>query len=103
MGRLPGRHPAARLSALHVRCERIGLSAEEARRASARESVAFANFIGARLGDPAIRIEIVPHGNAMPAVPYPAGPQGLSAGEWNAYARQNNRVTVTLLPDGAGG
>jgi CheY-like chemotaxis protein len=85
------------------RCERIGLSAEEARRASARESVAFANFIGARLGDPAIRIEIVPHGNAMPAVPYPAGPQGLSAGEWNAFARQNNRVTVTLLPDGAGG
>jgi len=80
------------------RCERIGLPAGEAKRASARESIAFANFLGARLDDPTIRIEIVPHGNAAPAVSYPAGPQGLTAGDWNAYARQNNRVVVTLLP-----
>ncbi len=80
------------------RCERLGLPAEEAKRASARESVAFANFLGARLADQSIRIEVVPHGNATPAVPYPAGPQGLTAGDWNSYARQNNRVIVTLLP-----
>lgn len=81
------------------RCERIGLPPEEARRASARESVAFANFLATRAGDGAVRIEVVPHGSTAPAVPYPAGPQGLTAGEWNALARQNNRVSVLLLPD----
>jgi CheY-like chemotaxis protein len=81
------------------RCERIGLPMDEARSASARESVAFASFLTSRASDPAIRIEIAPHGNTMPAVPYPPGPQGLTAGEWNQVARQNNRVTVTLLPD----
>jgi hypothetical protein len=80
-------------------CERLGLPADEARAASARESVAFANFLATRAGDPAVRIEVVPHGNAQPAVPYPPGTQGLEAGEWNAVARQNNRVTVTLVPD----
>lgn len=80
------------------RCERIGLSADEARAASARESVAFANFLLTRAADGAVRIEVVPHGNTMPALPYPAGTAGLTAGEWNAIARQNNRVTVMLLP-----
>jgi CheY-like chemotaxis protein len=83
------------------RCERLGLPASEARAASARESVGFANFLGTRSRDARIRIQIVSHGNAAPAVPYPPGPQGLTAGEWNAVARQNNRVTVALLPAGA--
>jgi CheY-like chemotaxis protein len=79
-------------------CDRIGLSADEARAASARESVAFANFLLTRAAAGAVRIEVVPHGNTMPALPYPAGTEGLTAGEWNAIARQNNRVTVMLLP-----
>jgi CheY-like chemotaxis protein len=81
------------------RCERIGLSGDEARAVSARESVAFASFLTSRASDPAIRIELAAHGNSMPAVPYPPSPQGLTAGEWNQVALQNNRVTVTLLPD----
>jgi CheY-like chemotaxis protein len=81
------------------RCDRIGLSAEEARAASARQSVAFANFLSTRSGDRAVRIEVSPHGNAQPAVPYPPGPEGITAGEWNVVARQNNRVDVTLIPD----
>ncbi len=81
------------------RCERIGLPADEARAASARESVAFANFLSTRRGDATMRIEVTPHGNVMPAVPYPSDPQGLTAGEWNLIARQNNRVSVTLRPD----
>jgi hypothetical protein len=60
--------------------------------------VAFANFLLTRVADAAVRIDVVPHGNTMPALPYPAGTAGLTAGEWNAIARQNNRVTVTLLP-----
>jgi CheY-like chemotaxis protein len=81
------------------RCERIGLASEDAQAASARQSVAFASFLTSRTSDPAIRIEIAPHGNTMPAVPYPPGPEGLIAGEWNQVARQNNRVSITLLPD----
>jgi hypothetical protein len=83
------------------RCERVGLPASEARAASARESVAFANFLSTRPGDTAIRIDIVPHGNSAPAVPYPPGIEGLTAGEWNAIARQNNRVITTLVPLGS--
>jgi len=81
------------------RCERIGLGADEARAAAARESVAFANFVASRSTDPVLRIEVVPHGNSQPAVPYPVGANGVTAGEWNDVARQNQRVTVTLLPD----
>ena len=81
------------------RCQRIGLPADEARAASARESVPFVNFLSTRAGDAAVRIEVLPHGNALPAVPNPPDPQGLTAGEWNLIARQNNRVSVTLLAD----
>lgn len=80
-------------------CARIGLPVDEARAASARQSVAFASFLTSRSGDPAIRVEVAPRGNTMPAMPYPPGPEGLTAGEWNQVARQNNRVIVTLLPD----
>ncbi len=80
-------------------CARIGLGADEARSVSARQSVVFASFLGTRTTDAAVRIEIVPHGNAAPRVPYPADPQGLTAGEWNAIARENQRVSVTLWPD----
>lgn len=81
-------------------CTRIGLAADEARARSARQSVAFANFLGTRSGDAAVRIEVQAHGNGAPLVPYPPDPLGLTAGEWNAIARQNNRVHVTLQPDG---
>jgi hypothetical protein len=80
-------------------CDPIGLPADAARAASAVESVAFASFLSARAGDAAVRIEVVPHGNTRPAVPYPGNPDGLTAAEWNQIARQNNRVTVTLVPD----
>jgi CheY-like chemotaxis protein len=83
------------------RCGRIGLPSSEARAASARESVSFANFLSARPQDAAVRVELMPHGNTSPAVPYPPDPQGLTAGEWNLIARQNNRVSVTLLADNA--
>jgi CheY-like chemotaxis protein len=83
------------------RCERIGLAPEEARAASARESVSFANFLSARAADTAVRVEVLAHGNATPAVAYPPDPRGLTAGDWNLIARQNNRVSVTLLADNA--
>lgn len=81
------------------RCERIGLAPDEARAASARQSVSFANYLGSRAGDAAVRVELLPHGNTAPIVPYPADPHGMTAGEWNVIARQNNRVSVALMAD----
>lgn len=80
-------------------CTALGLEPGAARAASAVESVAFAAFLGTRASDAAIRIQLVPHGNTQPAVAYPPATDGLTAGEWNLIARQNNRVSVTLLPD----
>ena len=81
------------------RCARIGPTPEEARSASGRQSVAFANYLASHAADPALHIEILARGTSRPAVPYPPTVAGISAGEWNAIARQNNRVSVSLLPD----
>jgi hypothetical protein len=83
-------------------CIHAGYSPEEAREHSARQSVAFANFLAARAeGAPALRIEVDARGNGSPLVPYPLPLAGSTAGEWNRVARQNNRVNVRLLLDGS--
>lgn len=81
-----------------VRCDRLGLTASEARTESGRQSVAFANF----LADPAIsngpvRIETEAFGNTEPRIPYPVLADGVTAGEWNRAARANQRVEIRLL------
>jgi len=81
------------------RCSPIGLDADAARAASAVETIAFAAFLGSRSADAAVRVEIQARGNLQPAAPYPSSLTGLTAGEWNQVARQNNRVNVTLIPD----
>jgi hypothetical protein len=80
------------------RCDRVGLPADEARAASARQSVEFANFLASRNAAANIRVEIEPHGNTSPQVAYPSL-QGVAAGEWNKIARQNNRVSIRIVPD----
>lgn len=79
------------------RCERIGLLPDEARTESARQSVAFANYL-AELGVTGgpIRVELEPAGNSRPLVAYPLVTDDLTAGEWNVVARQNHRVEVKL-------
>jgi CheY-like chemotaxis protein len=84
------------------RCDRIGLTPEEARSVSARQSVAFANFLQSRDRAAPIRVLVEPHGSGAPLVPYPALAQGITAGEWNRIARQNNRVTFRIMPDRGG-
>jgi CheY-like chemotaxis protein len=79
------------------RCERVGLASDEARAESARQSVAFANYL-AELGVTGgpIRVELEPLGNSRPLVPYPMVTDGMTAGDWNLVARQNHRVEVKL-------
>jgi CheY-like chemotaxis protein len=84
------------------RCDRIGLTPEEARSVSARQSVGFANFLQSRGRAAPIRVQVEPHGSGAPLVAYPALAQGITAGEWNRIARQNNRVTFRIIPDRGG-
>jgi len=81
------------------RCERIGLPPDDARTESARQSVAFANYLAelAVKGGP-IRVELEPAGSARPLVAYPLVTDDMTAGEWNQVAAQNHRVEVRLAP-----
>lgn len=83
-------------------CERIGVGSGEALELGARQSVAFANFINIvdEQTDGQIRYSVVSRGNERPLVMYPPPVSGVTAGEWNEIARANNRVEVTLQPDG---
>lgn len=85
------------------RCDRSLLSPDEARVQSARQSIAFANYLAelAVAGGP-IRVQVEPLGNTQPLVPYPLVAEETTAGEWNQVARQNHRVEVRLAPQPAG-
>lgn len=82
-------------------CAQIGQSAAAAEQSGQEQSVAFANLvetIGQRT-DGSISIALSTLGNTDPAVTYPPLSESLTAGEWNAQARKNNRVVISLLPD----
>lgn len=82
-------------------CDMFGLGTENSLAHSAKQSVAFANYVaalnGSEVGD--IRIAVNPMGNLNPIVAYPARSSEKLAGEWNRVARQNNRVQVRLIAD----
>lgn len=85
-----------------VDCDRIGFSPGEAYELGLRQSVTFANFM--RLADARsggqIRYEIVSLGNSDPLIDYPATPDGSTAASWNEIAASNNRVEISIIPDG---
>lgn len=85
-------------------CDRIGLTVEDAQILSAKQSVAFANYLAAHEGASAqdIQIQVNALGNASPLYPYPPGSMSGLAGEWNKAAQQNNRVRIRLLADRGG-
>jgi hypothetical protein len=82
-------------------CDRIGLGSEEALALSAKQSVAFANYLAAFEGEAQgdIRISVNAQGNSSPQFSYPARSSDNTAGDWNQVARQNNRVQVRLIAD----
>jgi hypothetical protein len=87
-----------------LRCDRVGLSPDEARAESSRQSVAFANYLAelSVSGGP-IYVEVEPFGNSRSLVAYPVATAELTAGEWNQVARQNQRVEVKLVAQPAAG
>jgi len=80
-------------------CDRYGLGGENALAQSAKQSVAFANYVAVLDGDVSsnIRVVINPLGNSRPILPYPERSSDGTVGEWNQIARQNNRVQVRLI------
>ncbi|MEX0975571.1 MAG: response regulator [Woeseia sp.] len=83
-------------------CERIGLGSDDSLAFASRQSVAFANFLNVIEEQTAgqIRYVVTARGNAAPLIDYPPLIAGVSAGEWNEVALANNRVEITLEPDG---
>ena len=82
-------------------CDRFGLGTENALSHSAKQSVAFANYLSAFDGDEAenIRIVVNPLGNSRPILAYPELSSDSTIGEWNRVAQQNNHVQVRLIAD----
>lgn len=81
-------------------CAKIGFESSEAEQLGLRQSVAFANFVNVaeERTDGQIRYRIASRGNTQPLLAYPA--TDVSAGTWNEVALANNRVVITLMPDG---
>ena len=84
-------------------CDKFGLGAENALAQSAKQSVAFANYVAALDGDKSAEINIIvnPLGNSNPILAYPERSSDGTVGEWNRIAQQNNRVQVMLIVDEA--
>jgi hypothetical protein len=82
------------------RCDRIGLSPEEARAESARQSVSFANYLVELIvGGGPIKVELEPLGNSEPLMPYGVATDDVTAGDWNRIAQQNQRVEIRLIAE----
>lgn len=83
-----------------VECDVIGLSTVQALATSTQQSVEFSTFVqslSAAIQD--IRVELVAFGASNPAYPYPDDLNGVSSGDWNVAAMNNNRVKFVLLPN----
>jgi len=80
-------------------CDLVGNPFEDALSPAQRQSVDFANFVATlgRRTDGAIVVESVSAGRRSPVL-YPEQGESSTAGDWNAVARQNNRVEFRAVP-----
>jgi len=100
----PGEYMLAAGDQSAAQCEQIGFEANEAYERGLRQSVAFANFVNFadERTNGRIRFEIISLGHSSPLISYPAAVEAVTAVEWNEVAASNNRVDVSLFPDGSG-
>ena len=82
-----------------AKCALVGNPHDDALSTAQRQSVAFANFMaGLRLRtNGAIVVEVMNGGRRDP-VQYPQQREGMTAGQWNGVATQNNRVEFRVIP-----
>jgi CheY-like chemotaxis protein len=81
-------------------CHALGTDSVPVRRGGAQQSVAFANFIRSSplFVQGRLNVELNSHGRTNPRVEYPPVTEPVVAGEWNAVARHNQRIEITLVP-----
>lgn len=82
-------------------CDQTGFfNKQDARAASARQTPEFrALLVSPAIAESGIRLQIEGVGDERLTAQYPAAEKVATAGEWNAYAARNNRISVTLVPD----
>jgi hypothetical protein len=86
------------------RCDLRGNPFEDSLSAAQRQSLAFANLVSSVRQDMGDSVVIdVTHEGRQPIIAYPKGEQlaGVTAGEWNKIASQNNRVEFAAEPAGS--
>ncbi len=79
-------------------CDVIGVSSARAMRLSIEQSPGF-TALRQQYQSGAIRIEVAAFGATMPEYRYPVDLEGVTTGDWNAVALDNNRVNYVLIPD----
>ncbi|HSG64756.1 MAG TPA: hypothetical protein VLD39_07140, partial [Gammaproteobacteria bacterium] len=75
-------------------CEEIGVPTSI--EASAQQSIGFANMVAPATRNGLLRIETVSYGISQPLVDYPLLSYTVTAGDWNAIAARNQRITIQL-------
>ena len=80
-------------------CAQVGWEDQEALVLAERQTLAFANAVAEVNGRGLtnLQVEIIPRGQRLPAVPYPAITPDIPAGEWNKRAAANHLVEIRLL------
>jgi CheY-like chemotaxis protein len=84
-----------------VNCDVKGFfNKQDARISSARQSAEFRAMLGSpAIAGSGIRVQIEGLGDEGRSADYPTPEKVSTAGEWNAVAARNNRVSVVLVPD----
>lgn len=73
---------------------------QDARISSARQTPEFRAMLGSpALAESGIRVQVEGLGDEGRSADYPTPEKVSTAGEWNAVAARNNRISVTLVPD----
>jgi CheY-like chemotaxis protein len=81
-------------------CDLIGFSKSKAQALSIGQSPAFLNFQQSlKLQDANIRVELAAYGDSTPRLPYPNSIEGVTTGDWNAIALDNNRILYVLISE----
>lgn len=81
-------------------CDVIGVSKTRARALSIEQSSAFLKFLQSLKSQSTdIRVELAAYGDSAPRLSYPDNIEGVTTGDWNAIALDNNRVQYVLIAE----
>jgi CheY-like chemotaxis protein len=83
-----------------IACDRIGTASETV--IGTQQTVMFSNMLAVADRDGRLHIEAEFHGPTVPIIDYPILDHNVTAGDWNAAAASNQRVTLGLVQSAQG-